>query len=76
MELCDALAALKKELPPIFLGKNLTELTKGAFNWRTFQNMKCRGKVPEGVLLRSGNRNLLVVRDPFLEWWQSRLTKA
>jgi len=76
MELYAALEQLRRELPPIFAGTELDRLTQKAIRWRSVQNLKSLGEIPEDVFLRDGPRKLLVIRDPFLGWWQSRLTRV
>lgn len=70
------LQKLKDELPPLFAGVELDRLTAGGYRWRTLQNEKSLRKVPEDVFLRSGGRKLLIVRDPFLAYWQTKIHTA
>jgi hypothetical protein len=51
-------------------------MTSGGYRWRSLQNEKSLGVVPDGVFLRSGGRKLLVVRDQFLHYWQSKIREA
>jgi hypothetical protein len=74
MGLCTALQNLQKNLPPLFAGTELDVLTGNGYRWRTLQNEKSAGMVPQDVFLRSGKKKLLVVRDPFLNYWQSKIT--
>jgi hypothetical protein len=76
MELCEPLQKFQKEWPPIFAGTELTTMTGKGYNWRTLQNEKSAGKVPDDVFLRSGSRKLLVVRDKFLAHWQRKITRG
>jgi hypothetical protein len=73
--LCEPLQKLQKDLPPLFAGTELDNLTGKGYCWRTLQNEKSLGKVPEDVFLRSGSKKLLVVRDKFLAHWQSKITR-
>jgi hypothetical protein len=66
---------LRAELPPIWLGTRTDELTGGAICWGTTQNRRSRGEIPDECFARSGSR-VLVIRDPFLSWWQSTLSLA
>ncbi len=75
-KLSPALEQLKNTMPPVFAGTELTNFTGKAYQWRTLQNEKALGKVPPEVFLRSGGRKLLVVRDPFLAFWQSKIQEA
>jgi hypothetical protein len=73
MKLCEVLEQFRREWPAVFAGTELTNMTGKAYQWRTLQNEKCLGKVPEDVFIRSGSRKLLVVRDKFLPHWQSKM---
>jgi hypothetical protein len=68
---------LRLNLPPIFLGSKIAELTGHAVNWGTIQNKRARRAIPneEQIFVRSGNR-VLVLRDPFLWWFATTLTRA
>lgn len=76
LELCAALKKLREEMPAIFAGVEMDRLTGNACRWRTFQNELCRGEIPEDVVMRSGSKKLLVVRDPFLSYLQTKLRCA
>jgi hypothetical protein len=69
------LDALREALPPVWLGAKTDELTGGAISWGTTQNQRSRGEIPAECFVRSGTR-VLVIRDPFLTWWASRLSDA
>ena len=66
---------LRAALPPVWLGTRTDELTGGAICWGTTQNRRSRGEIPERCFTRSGSR-VLVVRDPFLDWWATTLSDA
>jgi hypothetical protein len=68
------IAALRRELPPVFLGSKVGELTGGAISWGTTQNRRSRREIPNAdeIFVRSGNRTL-VARDPFLDWFATTL---
>jgi hypothetical protein len=66
---------LRKELPAIFAGKQLDELTGHAIRWSTIQNKRSERLIPTDCFVRSGTR-VLVVRDPFLSWWATTLSEA
>lgn len=76
MELCPALQKLQEGMPPIIAGTELDRFTGGAYRWRTLQNQKSLGEAPEDIFLRSGSRKLLVVRDAFLAYWQSKIQQG
>jgi len=73
MELCEGLKKLQAAMPPVFAGTSLDGLTGEGYRWRTLQNEKSRGETPTGMFLRHGGRKLIVDRDRFLDYWQSKL---
>jgi hypothetical protein len=62
-------------LPPVWLGTRTDELTGGAINWGTTQNRRSKGVIPDACFARGGSR-VLVIRDPFLDWWATTLSDA
>jgi hypothetical protein len=66
---------LRRALPAVFAGTSSDELTGGAIHWRTIQNKRALRQIPDECFCRSGPR-VLVIRDPFLNWWGSTLTEA
>jgi hypothetical protein len=66
---------LRQELPSVFAGTSVAELTGGAINWGTIQNKRSRREIPDQCFVRSGTR-VLVLRDPFLDWWGATLSEA
>jgi hypothetical protein len=67
---------LRNALPPIFSGSAIDELTGGAVHWRTIQNKRSRREIPNECFIRTGTKNIIVVRDRFLDWWVSTLRPA
>jgi hypothetical protein len=66
---------LRQTLPPVFAGTSLNELTGGAIHWPTIQNRRALRQIPDECFVRSGTR-VLVLRDPFLDWWRTTLSEA
>jgi hypothetical protein len=66
---------LRKALPPIFAGTSSDELTGGALHWATIQNRRALRQIPDDCFVKSGPR-VLVLRDRFLDWWQTTLSEA
>jgi hypothetical protein len=68
---------LRAELPPIFRGSKIDDLTGRAISWGTIQNKRSQREIENEaeIFVRSGNR-VLVVRDPFIEWWAGSLSQA
>jgi hypothetical protein len=71
----DIVAELRRTLPPLWLGTRTEKLTGGAICWGTTQNRRSRGEIPDECFARSGSR-VLVIRDPFLDWWATTLSEA
>jgi hypothetical protein len=71
----DIVAELREALPRVFLGSKIGELTGHAIAWGTIQNKRSRREIPDECFARSGTR-VLVIRDPFLDWWASTLSEA
>lgn len=70
---------LTEHLPPVFAATALDKLTGEALRWRTIQNIRSRKDEPENTIpkecfLRDGKRKILIVRDPFLDWWLAKLS--
>jgi hypothetical protein len=72
--LCEPLLKVKRTMPPVFAGRSLDEMTGQGYRWRTLQNEKSRGEAPADIFLRQGKRKLLVDRDKFLAYWQSKIS--
>lgn len=76
----ELLAELKKELPPVFAGKEIDRLLGKAICWRTIQNMRSKKdlpkhkKIPDECFIRAGERKTLIRRNPFLQWWITQLS--
>jgi putative SOS response-associated peptidase YedK len=66
---------LRQTLPPVFAGTSLDVLTGGAIRWPTIQNKRSARAIPDECFIRSGTR-VLVVRDPFFDWWSTTLSEA
>lgn len=71
----DIVEGLRREMPPVWAGTETNHLTGKALCWGTIQNKRSRGEIPDNCFVKSGKR-VLVVRDPFLDWWQSTLSEA
>jgi hypothetical protein len=69
------IAELRSALPPVFLGSKISDLTGHAIAWGTVQNKRSRREIPDACFARSGSR-VLVLRDPFLDWWETTLSPA
>jgi hypothetical protein len=71
----DIVEELRQALPPVFSETAIGQLTGEAINWGTIQNKRSAREIPDECFVRSGTR-VLVVRDPFLNWWATTLSKA
>ena len=65
---------LKSDLPSVFALTKIDFLTGGAINHRTIHNKRSLQEIPEDCFLKQGSRKTLVIRDPFLDWWQTQLS--
>jgi len=74
-EIHQVVEELRKALPPVFAGVSVGELTGGAIHWPTIQNRRSLRQIPDECFVRSGPR-VLVIRDPFLDWWGTTLSEA
>jgi len=72
----EVIAQFQKDMPPAWPGTETGKYTGGNVNWRSLQNEKSRGETPPDMFIRQGSRKLLVVRDKFLPYWQSKLSAA
>jgi len=75
MKVEEVVEQLRRALPPVFLGVASGQLTGGAIHWPTVQNKRAQRQIPDECFCRSGPR-VLVIRDPFLDWWATTLTEA
>jgi hypothetical protein len=64
----------RKEWPAAFAGPHLDKLSGRAIRWSTTQNRRSRGEIPRDCFIEG--RPTLVLRDPFLNWWQTTLQGA
>jgi hypothetical protein len=62
----------RKEWPAAFAGPLLDKLSGNACRWSTTQNRRSRGEIPAECFVEG--RPTLVLRDPFLDWLDSRLS--
>ena len=70
---------LDNHLPPVFAGTSIDELTGNAIRWKSVRNRRSKKlpeerRVPEACFLHHGSRKVLIVRDPFLDWWFRQLS--
>jgi len=66
---------LRATLPPVWAGTRTGELMGNSIAWGTIQNLRARREIPDSCFVRSGQR-VLVLRDEFLRWWETRLSDA
>jgi hypothetical protein len=67
--------AFRKSWPPAFAGPEIGRLSGGTLRWRTVKNKKILGIIPAACFVRGGYRLTIVLRDPFLDWWETTLPK-
>jgi hypothetical protein len=68
------IAAFRKEWPAAFAGPLLDKLSGNAKRWTTTQNERSRGEIPAECFIPG--RPTIVLRDPFLDWWEEKLLAA
>ncbi len=66
---------IRSDIPALFAGRELDQLTGKALRWRTILNLKCKGELPSSMFIRHG-RKLLIDRDKLLDWWETQLTSC
>jgi hypothetical protein len=64
----------RKEWPAAFAGPLLDKLSGNACRWSTTQNRRSRGEIPRKCFIEG--RPTIVLRDPFLDWLDSRLSAS
>jgi hypothetical protein len=66
----------RKEWPSAFAGTMLDELSGNTIRCSTTQNKRSRREIPSECFIRGGGRLTIVLRDPFLDWWETTLSEA
>jgi hypothetical protein len=69
--LLTAIDGFRNEWPAAFAGPRIDELSGHAIRWSTTQNRRSRGEIPAGCFI--DGRPTIVLRDPFLDWFESFL---
>jgi len=64
---------MSAHMPPLFAGTSLDSMTGNSVRWRTIQNLRAQKKIPSECFKKQGARKVLIVRDPFLEWWMNQI---
>jgi hypothetical protein len=73
-QLAQAIEELRVKAAPLFPGMNIREQTGGRWNWATVLNKRYRNEIPPGCFAYSG-RFVMVVRDPFFDWWLGSISQ-
>jgi hypothetical protein len=63
----------RRQWPAVFAGTAINQMSGNAINWETIQNKRCLDEIPAECFIKSGPSKVLIVRDPFLDWWKSTL---
>lgn len=63
----------RTQWPFIFPLSELDKLSGGAHRRRTIHNLRSKGTIPQECFARQGSRKIIVLRDPFLRWWNQQL---
>jgi hypothetical protein len=61
----------RREWPAAFAGPSLDKLSGNAKRWSTTQNQRSRGEIPAECFIPG--RPTIILRDRFLDWWESKL---
>lgn len=64
-----------REWPCTFALTALDELSGNSINSRTIRNLRCTGEIPNDCFFKDGKK-VIIHRDRFLAWWESRLLPA
>lgn len=64
-----------KILPESFPGSQIDALTSKCHRWRSLQNKRSRGEIPEGCFVKISSRKILILKQPFLEWLAASMPK-
>lgn len=74
--LAEPLQELRREWPPLFAATELDSMTRKAYQYRTLLNEISRGDAPRDIIMKSGAKKNLIVRDKFLPHWQNKLSAS
>lgn len=55
-------------MPESFPGNMIDVLTAKSLRWRTIQNRRSKGEIPEHCFVKVSPRKVLILRDNFLLW--------
>ena len=76
MTLQDLVEKWRREWPETFPGPRIDYWSgDSTIHWPSIQNMRSAGEIPDGCFITI-SRKIIVVRDPFLNWWLQYQLKA
>lgn len=67
---------LASALPHSFPGPCIDALTANSLRWRTLQNRRSKGEIPESCFIKLSSRKVLILRDEFVAWLAQDMQKA
>lgn len=66
-------AAARKEWPIIFAAHDIHEISGGAFALNTIRDLRSKKRIPPKCFARSMGKKVIIHRDNFLDWWNTKL---
>lgn len=66
----------RQQLPAVFPGKYLDQLTNQALRWKTIQNKRSRREIPLTCFEKVSPRKVLILREPFLAWLEETMPSS
>lgn len=63
-------------LPHSFPGPSIDALTANSLRWRTLQNRRSKGEIPEACFVKISPRKVLIVRDQLVAWLESDMKRT
>ena len=63
----------REEWPICFALSKIEQISGGAIRRQTIRNLRCQKEIPEKCFARYNDRKVIVQRDPFLDWWNTKL---
>ncbi len=71
----DLISIFLRILPEVFCGRDLDKLTGKILQWRTIQNRRSRGEIPEKCFKKISPKKVVILRDLFLEWLETDMAR-
>ncbi len=72
----DLISIFLQILPEVFCGRELDKLTGKVLQWRTIQNRRSKGEIPEKCFRKISPKKVVILRNQFLEWLQADMARV